>query len=431
MTDAAIVRHRPTASLTYLPELDALRAFAVLLVIVHHWCGPADSPLGPIGVWIFFVLSGFLITRILLDSRRDTPGANRQALARFYIRRILRIFPLYYFVLLLAFLTSATFRSSWPWYAAYLQNFWMIRATDDTQIFGGHFWSLAVEEQFYLVWPLIVLFAPRVVLPVVLGSALGLAVACRCITTAVGWEPFQVYAFTPCNFDMLGLGALLAYIVTYRRADLVRFRRLAFAAAVVILCTNALLRIPLLNLSTTALPTGCMTFWFIARVMGGVRGIAGRGLRFPPSVYLGQISYGIYVYHYFVPDTLIGLLRRCHLELDGAPFLATCFIATIVVASMSWSFLEKPVRSLKDRLYTRAPAPDLAAGRQRDAGVPEQLPGLRRQRQESGTDRTFHFSSASGGRFRGCQVDPAWQYVEARSARSANTCRSRYGSPSA
>jgi peptidoglycan/LPS O-acetylase OafA/YrhL len=122
-------------------------------------------------------------------------------------------------------------------------------------------------------------------------------------------------------------------------------------------------------------------------------------LRFPPSVYLGRISYGIYVYHSFVPETLTALLRRCRLELDGAPFLAICFIVTVVVASVSWFFFEKPVRSLKDRRYTRAPARDLAVARQRGPGVPERLTGLTGQREESGTDRTRDFSDASGEKF--------------------------------
>ncbi len=356
MHDGCTDPHRPAASLRYLPELDALRAFAVLLVVCHHWCGTGDSPLGPIGVWIFFVLSGFLITRILLDSRSDAPRRNRQALVRFYVRRILRILPLYYFVLVLAFVTSATFRANWPWYAGYLQNFRMMTVADE-QIFGPHLWSLAVEEQFYLVWPLIALFAPRVVLLPVMGSALGLAVVCRCMATAAGWSAFQVYAFTPCNFDMLALGALLAYAVTYRTDQLVRLRRLAFAAAVVIVGANAWLHLPLLNAGVMALPTGCIAFWFIARVVGGVDGVAGWALRFPPSVYLGRISYGIYIYHYFVPGAATALLHRCHLVLDGVPFLAMCLIVTIAIASASWFLFENPVRSLKDRLYTRkAPA---------------------------------------------------------------------------
>ena len=330
-------------------------AFAVLLVIVHHWCGPADSPLGPIGVWIFFVLSGFLITRILLDSRSDSPGANRQAIVRFYIRRILRIFPLYYLVLLLAFVTSTTFRSHWSWYAAYLQNFWMIRATSDEQIFGPHLWSLAVEEQFYVVWPRIGAFCPP---------------RCAAGDARVDSGPgccLPVHRYRGGLDTIPGIRVHTMQLRYARPRGAARVcRQLSQRPGRAVAppglrcgsrhpCANALLHIPLLNFSTMALPTGCMTFWFIARVVGGVDGIAGRVLRFPPSVYLGRISYGIYVYHYFVPETLTVLLRRCHLELDGAPFLAICFIVTVVVASVSWFFFEKPVRSLKDRLYTRAP----------------------------------------------------------------------------
>jgi peptidoglycan/LPS O-acetylase OafA/YrhL len=95
--------------LGYLPQLDALRAFAVLLVVWHHWFGPRELGLGPMGVWIFFVISGFLITRILLNSKGATARGNRSALVRFYVRRFLRIFPLYYFVLLVALFTSAAF----------------------------------------------------------------------------------------------------------------------------------------------------------------------------------------------------------------------------------------------------------------------------------------------------------------------------------
>ena len=117
-----------------------------------------------IGVWIFFVLSGFLITRILFTSRHDAARDSRRALSNFYVRRFLRIFPLYYFVLLVAFATSAAFRNDWYWYAAYLQNFRMIFNNGQTYIFATHLWSLAVEEQFYVVWPLIALFAPRILL---------------------------------------------------------------------------------------------------------------------------------------------------------------------------------------------------------------------------------------------------------------------------
>ena len=157
--------------LGYLPQLDTLRAFAVLLVVWHHWFGPRELGLGPMGVWIFFVISGFLITRILLSSKGATPRENRSALVRFYVRRFLRIFPLYYFVLLVALFTSAAFRADWRWYVSYLQNFLMMRASEEAHLFGVHFWTLAVEEQFYLCWPWIVLFVPRFVLgPVIAGA---------------------------------------------------------------------------------------------------------------------------------------------------------------------------------------------------------------------------------------------------------------------
>src|SRR5690348_11558507 len=101
----------PPSSLSYLPQLDSVRAFAVGLVVWHHWWQPRHAP-GALGVWIFFVLSGFLITRILLKSRSSTAAENRRQMLIFYIRRFLRIFPLYYFVLLLSFAASAAFRAN-------------------------------------------------------------------------------------------------------------------------------------------------------------------------------------------------------------------------------------------------------------------------------------------------------------------------------
>lgn len=149
---------RPPA---YMPHLDGLRAFAVGLVIYSHWMPghyQFKLPWGSAGVQLFFVLSGFLITGILLRCR--TSVARLSALRAFYVRRILRIFPLFYCVLLLAYvLNIEPVRETVFWHLPYLSNFYFFSIGRwDGDI--SHFWSLAVEEQFYLFWPAIVMFVP-------------------------------------------------------------------------------------------------------------------------------------------------------------------------------------------------------------------------------------------------------------------------------
>jgi peptidoglycan/LPS O-acetylase OafA/YrhL len=337
---------KPAGSLSYLPSLDALRAFAVCLVLHHHWVGPPDLPTGPIGVWIFFVLSGFLITRILLSARADTLHGNRHALLHFYGRRFLRIFPLYYFVLILGLFFSEALRRDWPWYVTYLQNYRMIWASDPDGMFGVHLWTLAVEEQFYLVWPLLMLFLPRVLLLPTIVLAITSAITLRAVLAGMQWAPFQTYAFTPNNLDTLALGALLAYVVTYVPDRIVVVRQGALVAGVVIGLTGLMVHTRPLGAALMPVPTGLFATCYIAYAVSGFRGPLPRlFFEFPPSVYLGRISYGVYVYHFFVPD----LLRRLGLKDGGVPFVALCFLVTIAVASLSWFFLEKPVNSLKSR----------------------------------------------------------------------------------
>jgi peptidoglycan/LPS O-acetylase OafA/YrhL len=118
----------------------------------------------------------------------------------------------------------AAFRLDWPWYVSYLQNFRMIMADKTDVIFGTHLWSLAVEEQFYIFWPLLMLFAPRrLLLPLILLAVL-FGIGIRIYLARIGWAPFEVYIFTPSNLDTLGLGALLAYFVTYLPQHVVKLR---------------------------------------------------------------------------------------------------------------------------------------------------------------------------------------------------------------
>jgi len=147
-----------------LTALDGLLTFAVLAVILHH-NGPHDiaysfNP-GGLGVRLFFVLSGFLITGILLEARGAGGRTGRgQVLRAFYVRRALRILPAFYAVLALGMVLEPQIRRDWLWHATYQTNHY-------TAVLGhwpraiSHAWSLAVEEQFYLAWPLVVLFTPQ------------------------------------------------------------------------------------------------------------------------------------------------------------------------------------------------------------------------------------------------------------------------------
>src|SRR5690349_5447370 len=206
---------RAPDSLKYMPQLDALRALAVLAVMVHHFL-PVDRflpvdyiTLGLLAVRLFFVLSGFLITGILLSYRSEERGT---ALRRFYLRRILRIFPIYYLTLFIALaLQVRPIQQGAFWHLTYLSNYvagfhpeWMGPAS--------HFWSLAVEEQFYFVWPFILLFLPRKHLAGTIVSTILLAVVFRAFIlylSNISIDAGGVFTFA--TLDSLGGGALLAF----------------------------------------------------------------------------------------------------------------------------------------------------------------------------------------------------------------------------
>lgn len=216
-----------------MPALDGLRGIAILLVMFHHFqiIAPGQgaqavlfnlSEFGPHGVDLFFVLSGFLITGILLDSR-EHPHYFRN----FYARRTLRIFPLYYLVVALSVLVLpaviaavpaasaklarfATTASDWPWYVFYLSNFLIAKTGDWRHPVLGVTWSLAIEEQFYLVWAAVVFFLIRRRVEALALSLVGLALIVRAAMLYHGASWITAYVITPCRFDTIGLGAFLA-----------------------------------------------------------------------------------------------------------------------------------------------------------------------------------------------------------------------------
>jgi peptidoglycan/LPS O-acetylase OafA/YrhL len=346
----------------YMPQLDALRALAVAAVAWSHW---APHELhggilwGPYGVKLFFVLSGFLITSILLDCRAaadDSPGGSWFALKSFYVRRFLRLMPLYYATLILAALCNVRpVPETLGWTLSYAANFYFfLRGGWNGPI--SHFWSLAVEEQFYLVWPWVMLFVPaRWLKATVIGTVAAAAGAWLVLTIAQITSPVMVTLPVLCC-DALGLGALLALIDN--RDARARLATLALRIGgpcwiVAELAGRTGLGHPLLFWLQQE--SVLLVFvWIIERAAVGFRGPVGRVLENRVLVGLGTISYGLYVIHNFAPLMLWPLVRTLDLPRWLARGLPTRImllsLITIALAWVSWQVMEQPIQSWK-RLF--------------------------------------------------------------------------------
>jgi peptidoglycan/LPS O-acetylase OafA/YrhL len=332
-------------------QLDAVRGLAVLVVFLHNTDVYPSLHLGLIasngwmGVDLFFVLSGFLITEILIDTKK-----SESYFKKFYIRRCLRIWPLYYSAILFMFVlvpflrpsevqTIFSARSS-PWWAylLFLQNFLVPIPTMATGLLAVT-WSLAIEEQFYLVWPLIVRFCSEVKLRKIAFGVICISPALRFYLSLHG---VNIYSNTFCRLDGLMAGALLALIVRSSGFAPARFVRGAwitlFASASLALMIDTL-NAKWIVFSFVALAS--VSFVYLAlfskqRLLQAL--LTNRFL-----VYTGIISYGIYI----LAKIPVDAVKTFHLE--KYPLLAFIITAsaTYALAALSWNFLEKPFLRLK------------------------------------------------------------------------------------
>jgi peptidoglycan/LPS O-acetylase OafA/YrhL len=338
-------------------QLDALRAVAVTMVLYAHFLAPGGTSFwGHIGVRLFFVLSGFLITRLLLEARSAAEFEAAPALRSFYIRRALRIFPPYYAVLGLVWLVNPDqARGSLVWHALYLSNFWYALHNQWTPWVVSHFWTLSIEEQFYLAWPLIVLLAPRRHLESICIGVILLSLSFRFYWPIVGTPGPARDLLPPASMDALASGALLAAWRS-RAVGLPQWLRLgwpALAAAFFAVQWFA---------PTPANPLQEWSRWLLLEVLplaplvaivascsSGIGGTPGRLLELPPLLALGRISYGIYLYH----NIVLALAVRSqpwipvNVSEQGPGRFLVVGTATLIVASMSWLVFEKPLNSLK------------------------------------------------------------------------------------
>lgn len=349
------------------PQLDGLRAFAVSAVLFDHFW-PALPQLGHEGVRLFFVLSGFLITAILLDVRAgiESTGVSSDrwtALWRFYGRRFLRIFPAYYLTLaVLAVAANDALRHDLWVDALQMHNLLLAWRAHWSPFSTIHLWSLSLEEQFYLVWPLIVLFAPRRSVGFAIGACIVVAPVFRALALEAGVDrQVAIWVLPPSSVDALGFGALLAVLgasPNYRRL-------LVFAGLVV-----AVVTVPAVmahRMGWAHIPFGIevvVVEWLMALVFAtlvagasdGFGGLAGRLLSAQPVQYLGRISYGVYLYHLPIFYLMQRSLHQVGLQepSPGPLRMLASSVLTLLVAAASWRWLEEPLNRFKRHLPYRS-----------------------------------------------------------------------------
>jgi peptidoglycan/LPS O-acetylase OafA/YrhL len=345
--------------------LDGLRALAVLAVIQQHW-GVAwlNRAIGPggFGVNCFFVLSGFLITGILLSTRQ--PSDQGRTLTTFYLRRALRIFPAYYVMLLVAALVTRDVAEQWPWHAAYLSN---VKLAIDQRWPGAaaHLWSLSVEEQFYLVWPALVLFTPRRLLePVIAGVIVAGPIWRLLILSVTDGNGFAAANSLLGASDCLAIGGWLA---CRRERAAPPLPHVTLAAGVLVWIGGHIAGrmdpgsdVPVIAGGTSA---SLMFAWVVDRVSREVRGTG--WLAWQPLVFIGTVSYGVYLVHNFVPalTNLVSPQLGAWMYRHGAGQFAAVALISVGLATVSWYAMERPLNDLKRYLPYSRPRPREVAGR--------------------------------------------------------------------
>lgn len=354
----------PDSSLRYMPQLDGLRAVAVFAVAWSHWMQQytAGLPWGHFGVQLFFVLSGFLITGILLQAQPPEGMSRIPALKQFFIRRALRIFPAYYFILLLTWLCDfSSSRQLIVWNATYTSNIYLCWTRHYNP--SSHFWSLAVEEQFYLIWPWVVLWSRRSSLPVICLVMVGFSPLFRVLIPL--WQPtLEPTVLMPSAADALGIGALLAI---WRQDPVLsdRLRLVQFGIGLPVfwgLQSYSSWMGHGLSGAWESLRWLMMVIFFSGIVDLAARGIpgpVGKLLAWRPLTAVGRISYGVYLIHNFTPELWLWFLDWSSLgrtRWDGLhPGLqfGVLWIGTLMLAGMCWLWIEEPCLQLKRRFESQ------------------------------------------------------------------------------
>jgi peptidoglycan/LPS O-acetylase OafA/YrhL len=354
------------SSIEYQVQIDGLRFLAILGVLTQHWWtafifNPYLSrvPYGT-GVNLFFVISGYLITMVLIKSAEKIRAGGStvgREIAKFFYRRSLRIFPLYFIVVgLYAYYTECDLSQIKIYLFTYTINL-----ANSFEILGppptGHLWSLAVEEQFYLLWPFLLLIIPFRKYPLVFIFFLVI-----CIATKIYFEYYTnrwraVNTFTVCCFDALVFGAIIAYIKSF---DVFKYRPIIARVLIVLLLVFFFYFyiIDPMDRTLSDVSYGFVTSLIYALMVyiaanGGFKFIGKFILENKVVVYFGKISYGVYLIHNFCLILFFyGGFSVYFPPMHTQAEFTFCFLVmTLVLASFSWFVIERPILSLKNKFF--------------------------------------------------------------------------------
>jgi len=345
-----------------------MRGVAILGVLADHFHVPLPPILhvGPVGVRFFFILTGYFITLSLFKVREaaaESPGDRSLFLNRFYLGRILRVGPPFYLALLIGSLLGIhEIYDNLFWLATFQTNNYIVHLGFwPTAI--SHFWSLAVQEQFYILWPVVVLTMPkRYFFPLMLACmvfALGFRMTCILsgATEVTRWV-------TLCGcLDSFAAGALIAYLKERRLLEKIQYlpRAVLLAIPFFAIASYFLARYMTMldhdNIYLALAETFDAFFlsWVLIASLNGIKSRYASFLGWSPLIYLGRISYGVYVYHVFIIVLLSPYLIAN--GLDVVTRSAVLLVVTLALSALSWHWLEQPIIAWKNRLGETKPAP--------------------------------------------------------------------------
>ena len=354
--------------MNYIVSFDILRFIAVLLVLVWHWIPETNFinyPInGRIGVVLFFVLSGYLISSgLAADSIKKT---KIKTLLSFYLKRFLRIFPIYYLLLLILLIINyESFREKQFWYWFYASNIYEELGNKHVA-YLVHTWTLAIEEQFYLIWPVIFLLAGSAKRNILIYAVSIISIGFYIYSSV---SPLKLFCYISSFkfFFCFSLGALLAFDANFFSF----FQRKSIGLMVIVLTVWVLrifhggnipygLQLFALDFSFTLLAlvviSNCIKYDHIVQK---------KATLLSPFIFIGKISYGVYLYHYLMYpfyhflhmfsikyNIRVPIINSILFPEFQNPFIRffVFFVLAVMVSMVSYRFIEKPLLRLKKRI---------------------------------------------------------------------------------